>query len=55
VVALAIGFGGRDERDDLGDQLWHLSSSDGGGRWSDRRDLALPFRCAVKSANLQSN
>jgi hypothetical protein len=31
VVVLAIGFGGRDKRDDLGDWLWHLLLSDGGG------------------------
>jgi hypothetical protein len=35
VAALAIDFGGRDERDDLGDRLWHLLSSDSGGRWPD--------------------
>jgi hypothetical protein len=26
--------------------------SDDGGRRPDRRDLDLPYRCAVKSANL---
>jgi hypothetical protein len=55
VAALAISLWGRDARDDVGDWPWHASLSDDGGRRPDRRDLDLPFRCAVKSANLKSN